>query len=100
MRSKASVHLETAWSGGAARSCKPDGGIFREALRRAGCAPAEALFVGDTPDHDVLGANRAGLCSVLLRPAEALTLPWPRGDAEPNHVIANIPEVLGLIDLA
>ncbi|MHB8574702.1 MAG: HAD family hydrolase [Dehalococcoidia bacterium] len=91
--------VDFALSSEAARSCKPDGGIFREALRRAGCAPAEALFVGDTPDHDVLGANHAGLCSVLLRPAEALILPWPRGDAEPNHVIASIPEVLGLIDL-
>jgi HAD superfamily hydrolase (TIGR01509 family) len=90
-------HLDFALSSEAARSCKPDGGIFAEALRRAGCAPVEALFVGDTPDHDVLGANRAGLISVLLRPEERLGLPWPRGESQPRHVIRAIPEVLELL---
>jgi 2-haloalkanoic acid dehalogenase type II len=78
-----------------ARSCKPDPGIYREALRRAGCQPEEALFVGDTLLQDIAGANRMGMRSVLL---------WHRDDREPatdavrpHHRIRRIPEVIGLL---
>ncbi len=78
-----------------AESCKPDGRIFAEALRRARCEAEEALFVGDSVPQDIAGANRAGLRSVLL---------WHRADREPpadgerpHHVIRKIPELLELI---
>lgn len=44
---------------------KPDPTIFRVALDRLGIAPAEALYVGDMVDTDVVGARRAGLSAVL-----------------------------------
>ena len=78
-----------------AGSCKPDGKIFAEALRRAGCAADEALFVGDSLSADIAGANGAGLRSVLL---------WHRADKKPDtdrikprHVIAKIPDLLELV---
>jgi len=43
---------------------KPETPIFEEAVRRfAGTAP---LFIGDRLDTDILGANRAGIPSVLV----------------------------------
>jgi putative hydrolase of the HAD superfamily len=45
---------------------KPHPDIFLEALERARCAPADALHVGDSPEHDVDGALAAGLRAVLL----------------------------------
>lgn len=45
---------------------KPDPGIFREALRRAGVPPEAAVFVGDQYQVDVVGARRAGLEGILL----------------------------------
>lgn len=45
---------------------KPDRAIFDEALRRAGVAAEEAVHVGDLYEEDVIGAQRAGLCAVLL----------------------------------
>lgn len=45
---------------------KPHPLMFREALRRAGCAPAEAVMVGDQLSTDIVGANRAGLDSALV----------------------------------
>jgi putative hydrolase of the HAD superfamily len=75
-----------------AGACKPAPAIFAEALRRAGCAPHEAVFVGDSLFHDVGGANRVGLRSVLI---------WHRDDREPPgdgptpaHVIRRFPELL------
>lgn len=75
-----------------AGACKPEPAIFEEALRRAGCAPHQAVFVGDSLFHDVGGANRLGLRSVLI---------WHREDREPPsdgptpaHVIRRFPELL------
>ncbi len=41
---------------------------FLQALDLCGCAPEEALMVGDQIFTDVLGANRAGLRTVLVEP--------------------------------
>ena len=45
---------------------KPDRAIFRRALELAGCGPAEALAVGDTPAEDLAGARAAGIRALLL----------------------------------
>ena len=79
-----------------AGSCKPDPAIFGEAVRRAGCDPDQALFVGDTLAQDVAGANRAGLRSVLLWHRDDRP-PSPEPGAEPRHVIRSIPDVLDLV---
>ena len=45
---------------------KPDAAIFEHACASAGCAPAEAVYVGDRYETDALGARRAGLTGVWL----------------------------------
>ncbi len=45
---------------------KPDPAIFAAALELAGCDPAEALHVGDTPEEDLAGARAAGIEAVLI----------------------------------
>lgn len=89
-------HFDSIISSEQVQSCKPDAIIFAAAVRRAGCASAEALFVGDALAQDIAGANQAGLQSVLL---------WHRQDRDPpaqgprpHHVIRRIPDVLGLLE--
>lgn len=55
---------EVTSAGAGAR--KPDPAIFRPALELAGCEPAEALHVGDTPEEDVDGARTAGVPVLLI----------------------------------
>jgi putative hydrolase of the HAD superfamily len=90
------VHSRT--SSEEARSCKPDLHIFRYALEKAGAEAAEALFVGDSPEADVLGASRAGMSTVLI---EEDGLPPPGTgagpSAEPDHVIRELPELLPIV---
>jgi len=88
-------HFDSLLSSEAAGSCKPHPAIFAEALRRAGCAAEEALFVGDTLQQDIAGANAMGMRSVLI---------WHRDDkppaldaVQPAHVIRRIPELLDLL---
>jgi putative hydrolase of the HAD superfamily len=80
----------------AARSCKPDRGIFEKALRRAECTAAEALYVGDTVRQDIEGANRIGIPSVLLWHRD--DRPAPRGEPRPRHVIRRIGDLLELLE--
>jgi putative hydrolase of the HAD superfamily len=88
-------HFDSILSSEQAQSCKPDPAIFSEALRRAGCAPAETLFVGDSLQQDIAGANRVGLRSVLIW-SDSGRQP-PDGKHRPRHVIRQIPEVLDLV---
>lgn len=88
-------HFHSVLSSEFAQSCKPDPAIFSEALRRAECAPHEALFVGDSLQQDIAGANRVGLRSVLIwsDPEREPTI----GEHKPHRVIRKIPEVLELL---
>ena len=47
---------------------KPGTKGFQEALRQTGIPAGEALMVGDQIFTDILGANRAGITTVLVRP--------------------------------
>lgn len=88
-------HFDSLLSSEAAGSCKPDPRIFALALERAGCAPEEALFVGDSLPADVAGANQAGMRSVLLWHRD--DKPPPADRARPRHVIRTIPDLLPLV---
>ena len=55
-------------AGGEVDSYKPNPGLFEHALKRAGFAPNEAVYVGDNYFADVVGSRRAGLQPVLFDP--------------------------------
>jgi HAD superfamily hydrolase (TIGR01509 family) len=45
---------------------KPGSLILEVALRRAGCSPADVLFIGDRPDLDIEPAHRLGMSTLHL----------------------------------
>lgn len=45
---------------------KPDVRVFRFALQRANLAPADAVYIGDSWEADILGAEGAGMSAVWL----------------------------------
>jgi putative hydrolase of the HAD superfamily len=68
---------------------KPAPEIFAAALALAGCTPERAVHVGDSLDHDVLGALAAGIHAVLLC----------RDDAEPGEAPPSVPSISSLSQL-
>ena len=50
------------------RAKKPLGRGFAEALELCGVAPGQAVIVGDQTYTDILGAHRAGMRGILVRP--------------------------------
>lgn len=80
-----------------AGSRKPDSRIFAQAMATAGVAPHEALYVGDSVGNDVVGANRAGIGSVLLWRTRD-PLPELYEDERPAHVVSSLREVPRLVE--
>jgi putative hydrolase of the HAD superfamily len=73
---------------------KPHPSLFYKALRELGVTADEAIFVGDSPLHDIGGAQSVGMRAVLTRqyvtrPTEGL----PAADATIDHLC----ELLGVI---
>lgn len=68
---------------------KPDAEIFRRGLARMGVAKERALYAGDIPEIDVIGARSAGMDAVLV---DAIG----RYDDQPEWV--RVPSVEVLID--
>jgi len=78
-----------------ARSCKPHPGIYRRALDKSGAvAPEEVVFVGDTLDYDVVGANALGMTTVLIIDQPNQT----ECGEEPDYVIETMPELLQIVE--
>ena len=72
---------------------KPDPLPFREALRRAGVAPGEAVHVGDHPLDDIQGARAAGLRAIWYNPRG---LAW-QGEAAPDAQISRLDQLPQLL---
>jgi len=73
---------------------KPQRRIFQMALTALGVEAKHAMFVGDKLRRDISGANRAGMISVLKRPAGRP--PW--GLTRPDYVVTELRELPELIE--
>lgn len=74
---------------------KPDPAIFHLALDRLDVRPAEALFVGDSPEYDLKGAAAAGMPFIWInRRNDAL----PAGVPLPSATITRLAELPPLIE--
>ena len=75
---------------------KPEPAIFCEALRLAGVQPEEAIFVGDSVEFDMAGAQAAGIPTIWLNRQK---LPWTALGPPPTREIwflSDLPQLLGI----
>lgn len=59
-------YLDHWTSSEVAQSCKPDRRFFEMALQRSGLTAGDVLFVGDSPEHDIIGASAVGMRTALI----------------------------------
>jgi putative hydrolase of the HAD superfamily len=74
---------------------KPDTEIFKVALKKLNVKPDEALYVGDTLETDVLGANKSGVVSVRLLKKRQKESPVSK-TIRPRAIIRRISDLLSL----
>lgn len=81
---------------------KPDPAIFEMALQKAGCGPAEALFIGDGANHELDAARGLGLGTLCMdHPNKAHSFRNPETVSGPGHAaVHSFAELLDLPELA
>ncbi|NQY58077.1 MAG: HAD family hydrolase [Ilumatobacteraceae bacterium] len=70
---------------------KPHDSMYTVALDRLGCAPPDAMFVGDTFEADYAGPIRAGMQALLIDPHGEHSIPA-------GHRIATVLDVATVLD--
>ncbi len=75
---------------------KPDLLIFEEALRLGGADAREAVFIGDSIDHDMIGAAQAGIRTVWL---DRGSMQWPTDLAAADRVVQSLTDLLPILRL-
>ena len=75
---------------------KPGIEIFKVACERADVLPEEAIFIGDSVQNDIVGANRAGMTSVLINRKSDVLIPKTAGE-QPDYSISNLYDVLSYL---
>jgi HAD superfamily hydrolase (TIGR01509 family) len=73
---------------------KPQPGPYWEVLQELGVAPERAIFVGDAPEHDIVGAHAAGMRAVLIRSSQRFPLPPELTPDAIIHHLEELPRVL------
>ncbi len=73
---------------------KPHPAIYHSALEQLNTTPERAIFIGDRPEYDVIGANNAGLVSIWMNPPH---LKHTLNNVEPDHTITNLQEMLPIL---
>ena len=69
---------------------KPDRAIFEEALRLGGAPPERAIMVGDSLEHDIAGAQAAGITAVWINRSEYPNIPVV---PKPDFVVQRLREL-------
>ncbi len=87
-------HFEFAYTAEQVNASKPQPGMFHAAMQRTGVSATSVIHVGDDPEHDIGGAQQAGVFSVWMNTSGS---PWSHG--VPAHAeIANLKELPAAID--
>lgn len=75
---------------------KPNLEIFKVACERADVLPKEAVYVGDSVQNDIVGANRAGMTSIFINRKSEELIPQI-ADEQPDYAISNLYDVLSCL---
>jgi HAD superfamily hydrolase (TIGR01509 family) len=74
---------------------KPDPAIFQEALHRGNAEPADAIYIGDSPEFDMDGARAAGIRRIWMNHAGT---PWPLQTLAPEIETRTLSEISGILE--
>ena len=74
---------------------KPNPKLYQAALRNLGLEPAQAMYVGDSPEHDVAPPRSLGWRTVWARRAAKRGLEGT--GIEPDHVVDDFDQLRGIL---
>lgn len=75
---------------------KPHSDLYTRILASLNLAPTDVLFVGDTPDADILGPKKTGMDTAWINPGE---YPFPEEFLHPDYEIKSIADLETIIQI-
>jgi putative hydrolase of the HAD superfamily len=72
---------------------KPNPKLYSLAAQDLGLDPMEVLYVGDSPEHDIVPPQSIGMIAVWARRAAK----HPLGDIQPDHIIDDFAQLLDIL---
>ena len=88
-------YIDEAITSGETGYLKPHPAVFWRMLGLLKTMPERAVFVGDSPQHDIAGANEVGMTSVFHYPTG---LYRSLENIEPDHTVERMAELLPILD--
>ncbi|WP_211749981.1 HAD family hydrolase [Paenibacillus sp. Marseille-Q4541] len=76
---------------------KPDVRLYEYALQKAGCAPSEAIMIGDRIDNDIVPAKLLGMNTIRILQGYGRYQPSTDAKDTPDYTIASLHELTGLL---
>lgn len=76
---------------------KPSAAFYQEAYQPLGVEPGQVLMVGDDPESDVRGAQRAGLAGALVLSGKTSREDLEQSQVEPDLVLDEIDDLVDLL---
>ncbi|MFO1011774.1 MAG: TIGR02253 family HAD-type hydrolase [Planctomycetota bacterium] len=70
---------------------KPNPKLYLTAVRDLGLEPDEVMYVGDSPEHDIVPPRSIGMITVWAKRASKHGL--EKSGAQPHHVVSNFDEL-------
>ena len=91
-------YFDVVMASAEAGCAKPDLKIFTAALNKAGCAPADAVMIGDRLDNDIIPAKKLGMKTVWVRQGYAIYQTINDDSNRPDHIVDCIDELIPLFE--
>ncbi|MBR3764546.1 MAG: HAD family hydrolase [Clostridia bacterium] len=91
------AHIDLVIASAEEGVAKPDPAIFRIALERAGCEPAEAVMIGDRLDNDIAPAKAVGMRTIWLPQGPAVWQSVRRVAECPDGQVESLGELLEVL---
>lgn len=88
-------YLDVRLTAGDVGKFKPHPQVFRVVLEQLGVSPVNAVFVGDSPQHDVAGAQAVGMRAIWVRRADAVLT----DSIKPNAIVDSLSSILSILDV-
>lgn len=78
---------------------KPEPLLYEIALEILGCGAGECMMIGDRPDTDIVGAERLGMWTALVRTGRfAPGRRWVEGILPPDYDLTSLDDLMAALD--
>jgi len=101
------MFFDTVIISGEVNKRKPSKEIFKKALKTLNIDPSRTVFIGDTPNADIIGAKNVGIKAILIKRSSPISnnyasLVWREPDGnirpEPDTVISHLSQLPNILE--